>query len=694
MKSLVKISLCLTMLLQSLVAPAQQDTDAAVAAIKNQAKWINDMVAKGKISPADANARLNELKLQVGALVLGTPVAPPAIPEATGKAKTPKSGQQPSETQSADAQQPLNVAGGNQSQVPFPTGVEPPAGCSAIPTIKFDQSVQPHINDPKPGGINQIDLNGMVRLNASESGGEIYTKSKVYVAYVNRLRYSGSLGGVVSVNSAPTIPFSQMITTSPLSQVVPNAQTTNKAAPGARTPTPAPAVPQKFIDFNDCYKNIQASFFGFQAALSAEEQTLNDTKLKITAATSSLQPLVETANEARSAADLTIFPTHESPPFPLQDLGILKLLVSQFVSQYADLQDWAEAQKGQVARDYEAYSNGANNISTRLDQYLASSAALGAAAGTDNGGGSSKNAATPSSTSNPASASKPGGSSNPVSTSATEASDYEAARIFVTNWRQVFRTVSGANDDYFIVTFTPACGGFFGNGTSTQMQLSISDSLNPPTAGAKVTPINLDSVVCQPTISVSSGLGLSFIPSQTPAFVPSVKTDAQGNPILDASGNPTIVQSLGYSSQSKVSAGYALQTNASLWATQQWGFEIHWSVGGMLTASTSGATTDIITGPSFSFRRRTFFVSPMYDLGLRTVYVSPFKPGMSQGNLTSPPTQQVWKSGLGLTITFPFSLGTKNTTSSNGGATAVTNTTGNNAGGSTPAKKAPSGGNN
>jgi hypothetical protein len=528
-----------------------------------------------------------------------------------------------------------------------------------------------------------------VRLNASESGGEIYTKSEVYVAYVDRLRYSGSLGGVVSVISAPTIPFSQMITTSPLSQVVPNAaQTTNKAATGAKPPTPAPSVPQEFTDFNNCYKNIQATFLGFQAALSAEEQTLNDTKLKITAATSSLQPLVETANEARSAADLTIFPNHESPPFPLQDLGILKLLVSEFVSQYADLQDWAEAQKGQIAQDYEAYSSGANNISTRLDQYLASSAALGTTAGTDNGGDASKNAATP------GSASKPGSTSKPVSTTATEASDYEAARSFVANWRQGFRTVSGANDDYFIVTFRPACGGFFGNGTSTQMQLSIADSLNPPAAGAKVTPINLDSVVCQPTISVSSGLGLSFVPSQTPAFVPAVKTNAQGNPILDASGNPTIVQSLGYSSQSKVSAGYGLQTNASLWATQHWDFEIHWSVGGMLTASTSGATTDIITGPSFSFRRRTFFVSPMYDLGLRTVYVSPFKPGTPQGNLTSPPTQQVWKSGFGLTITFPFSTGTKNTTSSNGGATAVTNTTGNNAGGSTPAKKTPSGGNN
>src|SRR5208282_5262650 len=97
---------------------------------------------------------------------------------------------------------------------------------------------------------------------------------------------------------------------------------------------------------------------------------------------------------------------------------------------------------------------------------------------------------------------------------------------------------------------------------------------------------NLDKVVCQPTISVSSGLGLSFLRAQTPAFVPSVKLDSNGKPVLDSNGNPVIIQSLGYSSQSPVGAGYALQANASLWNTKRWGFEFHWSFGAMLTAST------------------------------------------------------------------------------------------------------------
>jgi hypothetical protein len=419
-------------------------------------------------------------------------------------------------------------------------------------------------------------------------------------------------------------------------------------------------------------------FTDFQGKLAGEELLLNTTKLRISAATNNLQPIVETADEARSAADLTVFPRHESPPFPSSDLAKLRSLVADFQTQLPSVSAWASANDSNAnpyAALYQLASTGMTTISKELDQYLAITGAASTANAATNQGGANDSVGT-----NTGDATNSGGanqntvksSSNPTKTpapgnggaaSTSEASDYEAARVYVDNWRQIFRTVNGANDDYFVVTFKPACGGFFGNGTSTQMQLSVTDSLNPPTAGAKVTPVNLDSVVCEPTLSVSNGLGLSFIPSQTPAFVPSSN---------GASGNTTITQSLGYSSQSHVSAGYALQANASLWEFHNWDFEIHWSVGAMLTASTSGTTTDIVTGPSFSFRRRTFFVSPMYDLGLRTVYVPPFRPGMPQGSLTSPPTQQLWKSGFGVTITFPFSTGTKNTNSANGGAT-VTN---------------------
>jgi hypothetical protein len=563
----------------------------------------------------------------------------------------------------------------SRTAVHIPAGVQSPQGCPTFPAISFDVSVSANNNAIKMGPPT-LDLKKMVRLNAAGSGGEVYTKSSVYVAYVNRLRYTVSLGGVVSVIAAPTLPFDQMFTTSPLTK----PPSPNKGGAGA----PAPGSDEyKFLEFTGCYNHILPLFTDFQGKLATEELLLNTTKLRISAATNNLQPIVETADEARSAADLTIFPGHESPPFPSSDLSRLRSLVVDFQTQFRNVSTWASATINYSAL-YQQVSDGMATISSRLDQYLAiTGSASTANASTNKGGGTD-----PAGTSTGDSTSGGGAndntvknSSNPTKTpapgsggaaSTSEASDYGAARIYVDNWRQIFRTVDGANDDYFIVTFKPACGGFFGNGTSTQMQLSVTDSLNPPTAGAKVTPVNLDSVVCEPTLSVSNGLGLSFIPSQTPAFVPSAKKDAQGNPVLDSNGNPVIIQTLGYSNQSHVSAGYALQANASLWEFRNWNFEIHWSVGAMLTASTSGTTTDIITGPSFSFRRRTFFVSPMYDLGLRTVYVSPFQPGMPQGNLTSPPTQQRWKSGFGVTITFPFSTGTKNTNSANGGAT-VTN---------------------
>jgi hypothetical protein len=543
--------------------------------------------------------------------------------------------------------------------VSYPDDTEPPATCLAFPPISFDKSILAD-NTKIPMGPSQIDLNKMVRLNATGSGGEIYTKSIVYVAYVNRLRYSVSLGGVVTAIAAPTVPFAQMFTTTPLTPAAASTtqKSTLKVGGTEKGPGRSKEDDDHFKRFSECYNHLATTLADFQVSLGAEELLLNNTRLRVNAATSNLQPVVETAEEARAAADLSIFPKHESPAFPVDDLSSLKKLVTQFQGKYAKLSVWVHAPGNEdLVAEFDRVEAGSDAMSSRLDQYLES--ADTAANAQNSGKKTAKNGSD---------AAESDGSIK------SEAANYDATRIYVDNWRQIFRTVAGANDDYFVVTYQPTCGGFFGAGTSTQMQMTVADSLHPPASGTKVTPTNLDKVVCQPTISISNGLGLSFIPSQTPAFVPAIKQDAQGNPVPDSGGNPTIVQSLGYSNQSSVSAGYALQANASLWATQQWGFELHWSVGAMLTASSAGATTDIVTGPSFSFRRRTFFVSPMYDLGLRTVYVSPFQVGMPQGNLTSPPTQQVWKSGFAVTITFPFTGGTKNVDSSGGGATA--NTTG------------------
>jgi hypothetical protein len=200
----------------------------------------------------------------------------------------------------------------------------------------------------------------------------------------------------------------------------------------------------------------------------------------------------------------------------------------------------------------------------------------------------------------------------------------------------------------------------------------VSDATNP---SQNPTPRNLDKVVCQPALTVTNGLGLSFIPDRTPAFVPSSSSGTNGSPVL------------GYSSEANVRPAYALQVNAVLWSPKESNFEVHWTLGAMLTAVTGGATTDIITGPSFSFKKRAFFISPVYDLGQRTVFQNGFSVGTPQGVLTSPPTKQTWKSGFGLTITFPLGPGTGNTTSSSGGANSGANSKGAGTAGTTDSKK-------
>lgn len=679
------ILLCLTEL--SVGQSTALNNDSIIQMVSWQISDSEIIAAIGRASKTNFDfspAKLNVLRTKhVSAAVLQAMFDATVAPSTSGATAHPSvvkprtaaadNGNAPAAPTQSGSTPAAKTSAPSTTAVHIPAGVQAPQGCRTFPAISFDVSV-PANNSANKMGPPTLDLKKMVRLNAAGSGGEVYTKSSVYVAYVNRLRYTVSLGVVVSVITAPTLPFDQMFTTSPL---------TKPSSPpkgGGEAPTPDE---YKFLDFTGCYNYIRPLFTNFQVKLATEELLLNTTKLRISAATNNLQPIVETADEARSAADLTIFPGHESPPFPSADLGRLRSLVAEFQTQFPKVSTWASENKNYSAL-YQQVNDGMAEIASRLDQYLAITGSPSTAnpstnkdggtdpAGTGTGDSTSGGGAKDNTAKNPSNPPKTPAPGSGGAASNSEASDYEAARIYVDNWRQIFRTVDGANDDYFVITFKPACGGFFGNGTSTQMQLSVTDSLNPPTAGAKVTPVNLDSVVCEPTLSVSNGLGLSFIPSQTPAFVPSVKKDAQGNPISDSNGNPVIIQTLGYSNQSRVSAGYALQANASLWEFRNWNFEILWSVGAMLTASTSGTTTDIITGPSFSFRRRTFFVSPMYDLGLRTVYVSPFQPGMPQGNLTSPPTQQRWKSGFGVTITFPFSTGTKNTNSANGGAT-VTN---------------------
>jgi hypothetical protein len=241
----------------------------------------------------------------------------------------------------ADAQESANAAGGNQGPPPFPVGVEPPPGCSANITIHFDTgNASDYRTVPQINNTTNIDLAKMVRLNFSETGGEIYTRSQVYVGFTNLLRYTASLGSKVSAIQAPAVPFSQMFTTTPLTPSAPGTPPPTGKKPVA---SPRPPPPASFKAFSDCYKNIEDAFVQFQGKLAQEEDVLNDSKGKISALINGLQPFEYTVDAARDHArsHFDIFPSSTIPPFPKEDLQILKILVTRFIAQSDKLEAWA-----------------------------------------------------------------------------------------------------------------------------------------------------------------------------------------------------------------------------------------------------------------------------------------------------------------------------------------------------------------
>jgi hypothetical protein len=402
-----------------------------------------------------------------------------------------------------------------------------------------------------------------IQLNANSSGGEIYTKSTVYVGYINRLRYTASLGGVVTTIKAPTLPSSLFPSITP-----------SKPSTGNRSSAHT-ADQQAFENLNVCFFQIQDEVVSFQEKLTKEEVLLNETRERIKNQLTSLGPIASSVAEARGAANLSIFANREIPSFPLGDVTRLKALLSQLMLKYAQFSEWAK-NKPENLETFQEVSATAAGLNKTLDRYVA----IPGTSAKDSG---SKDSASPAliadtaPTNNSVSTTrvksaiatpKPGtgvgtkvdssgapdqaagGSSGidipgSIAIGSQEVADYQANKVFIEEWRLQFRRVAGANDDYFIASYKPQCGGWFGQGTSTQMQLTVADHW---IVAQKNTPTNLDKVVCQSSLTVTSGLGLSFIPDKTPAFVPGIQRDPKGNPILDSSGNPTIIQTLGYSS--------------------------------------------------------------------------------------------------------------------------------------------------
>jgi hypothetical protein len=196
--------------------------------------------------------------------------------------------------------------------------------------------------------------------------------------------------------------------------------------------------------------------------------------------------------------------------------------------------------------------------------------------------------------------------------------------------------------------YNAGCDAWFGKSKTIAVSLTTRDLLNPSAASETA---SLVTVVCNPPITISTGLGISFLSSKTPAFVPGVKLGPDGKPVLDANGNPVIIDTLGYSFESNIRPVYVLQTNAAIYEWNN-GIGLHGSIGADVGTSNDTTTVGFLAGPSLSFFRRAFFVTPAYQLAQRTDFAPGFKVGDIKGNLTAVPTKTYWKSGFVLNFTF------------------------------------------
>ena len=206
-------------------------------------------------------------------------------------------------------------------------------------------------------------------MNANSSGGEISTKSTVWLGYVNRLRYNVTLGGVVTPIAAPTIPNSIFPTTTP-------APASQKAAekPVKAGPLHGPQV--VFDSFSECYQNISTMVVAFQSRLGNEELLLNDARDRSRTTWIHFSRLSIQLKKPGRQRTARILPPTEIPAFPIGDVIQLRGLLTDFVSKYAEFAKWASADSWN-ASEYDRVSTGATSTAQALDKYLVSPSTSG-----------------------------------------------------------------------------------------------------------------------------------------------------------------------------------------------------------------------------------------------------------------------------------------------------------------------------
>jgi hypothetical protein len=462
-----------------------------------------------------------------------------------------------------------------------------------------------------PSSKVEIDYKILPVNSVKNSGNQVAGPRTVQVQYVNPLRFDYALGGATTLGTAPQLPSALVPAVTAFSQApapagsgAPKAADKNPNAPAVVVSTPTDNFEKTFESFEQCFADHER-----RAELI--DQRINEAIQATNLATNAYTQVLNTYSSVllnqgvpailRSAVeDSKVFKDYYSFPWPTADINLLTGSLNTFSDQFQNLaqlsgySDWIKDDGHKQAFTYY------QSQITALKQHLAT-----------------------------------------IGPSSDAANKLNAAQQSVEGWREQFFKVAHLKDDGFTPVYNVPCNAWFGKPQTTVVKLTTKDRLQ---ASATEQSADLVSVVCNSPLTVTSGIGFTTLAIQTPAFVAGKASDG------------SVQQQLGYSNQSNISPIFALQINNSIHEWNRWGgVGLHASVGAAIgTTGGSGAGANFLFGPSVSFHRRTFFVTPAYLLGQRTVYLPGFKPGDAQGSLTSPPTTVTWKSGFALNLTFPI----------------------------------------
>jgi hypothetical protein len=227
---------------------------------------------------------------------------------------------------------------------------------------------------------------------------------------------------------------------------------------------------------------------------------------------------------------------------------------------------------------------------------------------------------------------------------------FSASLAFIDYWRSrladlVTQATAQPNPDqqgspFFFSSTVDCSNNWYGKGSVLTVTLSITDLSASPTPAPVGQPILVNS--CYPPGTVSTGIGLSFVHDQVFAFLPGIDPTNSANTV-------TTVQTTTDASATPL---YGILYNIAI-KEGTGGYGLHGAIGGAI-GSTSGTTTpEILVGPSFSIRRRAFFITPAFQLARRDQLLPGYHIGsLQESGLTSLPITTNWKPGFALIFSF------------------------------------------